>query len=296
MKEPSYTLDSTTRLYTSGKETSFKNLRFNPNKILSGHNIYNSRETELKAALLILIKELFQKGIDINLNEAKIKDVEINLNFNKPFLEVEEAFKLLFISVPHFKKISRCTRNKSYKLMFQDETLLGNYTSTLVTVYDKTEESKKLDLDLDVTRLEWRFLNRTFSYYANKKEKDNSLNSILNSFELIDGIFIENTKKKLLEEGIKHLESVIKVNLEKEFIAFKKFNKFGKELGKKEKRGVYKHLEESCWIFDYTLLIEVVNNHDKPHKTRETKTILKNYSNHNNLEKLNYLMEFIFNH
>lgn len=296
LKEPSYTLDSTTRLYTSGKQTSFKNLRFNPNKILSGHNIYNSRETELKAALLMLIKELSQKGIDINLSEAKIKDVEINLNFNKPFLEVEEAFKLLFISVPHFKKISRCTRNKSYKLMFQDETLLGNYTSTLVTAYDKTEESKKLDLELDITRLEWRFLNRTFSYYANKKEKDNSLNSILNSFELIDGIFIENTKKKLLEEGIKHLESVIKVNLEKEFIAFKKFNKFGKELGKKEKRGVYKHLEESCWIFDYTLLIEVVNKHDKSHKTRETKTILKNYSNHNNLEKLNYLMEFIFNH
>lgn len=296
LEEPSYTLDSTTRLYTSGKETYFKNLRFNPNKILSGHNVYNSREVELKAALLILVRELSEKGIDIKLREAKIKDIEINLNFNKAFLDVEEALKLLFISVPHFKKISRCTRNKSYRLMFKDETLLGNYGSTLVTAYDKTEESKKLDLELDITRLEWKFLNRTFSYYANKKGKDNGLNSILDSFELIDGIFIENTKKKLLEEGIRHLESVVKINLEKEFLTFKKSNKFGKELGKKEKRGVYRHLEESCWIFDYTLLIELVDKYDKPHKTRETKTILKNYSNHNNLEKLNYLMEFIFNH
>ncbi|MGL5427132.1 MAG: hypothetical protein ACRDAS_04380, partial [Cetobacterium sp.] len=63
LDEPSYTLDSTTRLYSSGKETHFKNLRLNPNKILNGHNIYNSREKELKSALLILIKELSEKGM-----------------------------------------------------------------------------------------------------------------------------------------------------------------------------------------------------------------------------------------
>ncbi len=58
LDEPSYTLDSTTRLYADGKETNFKNLRLNPNRILNGHNVYNSRVDELKQALLVLIEEL----------------------------------------------------------------------------------------------------------------------------------------------------------------------------------------------------------------------------------------------
>lgn len=296
LDEPSYTLDSTTRLYADGKETNFKNLRLNPNRILNGHNVYNSRVDELKQALLVLIEELKQKGIDLNLSEAKIKDVEINLNINKPFLELKEALELIFVSTPHLKKISRYTGNKSYRSMFQDETLLGNYSSSLVTAYDKTEESKKLDVELDITRLEWRFLNKTFSYFAKSKELNNSLNTILTNFSLIDEIFIHNTRTRLIEKGIHHLERNLKVNLEREFIAFKKANKLGKELGKKEKRGVYRYLEEKCWIFDYSFLIELVDKYDKPHKTRETKTITKSFSNHNNLEKLNYLMEFIFNH
>lgn len=52
MDEPSYTLDSTTRLYVDGKETNFKNLRLNPNKILNRHNVYNSRVNELKLEAL----------------------------------------------------------------------------------------------------------------------------------------------------------------------------------------------------------------------------------------------------
>ena len=297
LNEPRYTLDTTTRLYENGKETYFRELKFNPNKILNGHNVYNSRADEINQALLILIDELRAKGIDIDLRDAKVRDIEINININKSFEELAEALVLIFINTPYLKKISRHTKNKSFKKMFEDESLYGNYGASLVTAYDKTEESKKLDIEIYITRLEWRFLRKTFNDYAKSKGLDNSLNTLLTNFDsLVDGIFIENTKKKLFQEGIKYLEEFLKPNLEKDFKAFKKANKLGKELGKKEKRGVYRYLEDECWIFDYSFLIELVDKYDKPHKTRETKSILKNFSRHNNLEKLNYMMEFIFNH
>ena len=296
LDEPSYTLDSTTRLYADGKETNFKNLRLNPNKILNGHNIYNSRVDELNQALLMLAEELRYKGIEIDLSEAKVKDIEINFNMNKSFLELKEALELIFIDTPHLKKMSRHIKHKSYQKMFQDETLFGNYGTSLVTAYDKTEESKKLNIDLEITRLEWRFLRKTFYYFAKGNELDNSLNTLLSNFDLIDRIFLHSTKVKLIEKGVKYLEEVLKPNLEKDFISFKKANRLGKELGKKEKRGVYKYLEDECWIFDYSFLIELVDKYDKSHKTREAKTILKKFSKHNNLDKLNYLLDFIFNH
>lgn len=292
-EEPSYSIEFTKRLYEEGKETNFQSLRINPNKILYGHNIHNARSEELSQAIDILIKKLDEEGIILDLKNAKIKDIEINLNIPKPFRELKETFELLFSDVPGAKKIGRLTPNKSYKHMFEDETIYGSYNYSLVKVYDKTEESK---LDIDITRLEWRFLKRTYANIMKAQEVDNSLNQLLLDFTVIDKLFVEKTKSKLFIKGMNYLEKVLKKNLEIEYIRFKENNKLGVSLGKKEKRGVFKHLEETCWIFDYSFLIELVSKYDKPHKSREIKNIKSKFSNHNNLEKINYLMEIIFNH
>lgn len=293
MEEPSYSIEVIKRLYEKGSETSFQSLRINPNRIIHGHNIYNSRAEEITEALDSLKKELSKKGISINLDKAKIKDIEINLNIPKAFSELKETFELLFVNVPNLKKISRFTGSKNYKNLFETETLLGKYNYSLAKVYDKTEESK---CDKEVTRLEWRFLKQTFAYIMKQMKKDNSLKYLLSDFSVIDDIFLEKTKTKILAKGIEYLEKVVKKNLEREYVAFKENNKLGATLGKKEKRGVFKYLEDNCWIFDYSFLIELVDKYDKPHKSREVKNIKNKFSNHNNLEKLNYLMEIIFNH
>ena len=185
-------------------------MRINPNKILYGHNIYNSREEEISKALDILVKKLDKEGIVLNLKDAKIKDIEINLNIPKPFSKLKETFELLFSDVPGVKKIGRLTSNKSYKHMFEDETLYGHYNYSLVKVYDKTEESK---LDIDITRLEWRFLKQTYNYLMKTQKKDNSLKQLLSDFTIIDNLFMAKTKSKLFIKGIERIRKCFKKKL-----------------------------------------------------------------------------------
>lgn len=295
LDEPNYTIDITNRLYADGQETSFKSLRFNPNKILHGHNISNSREQEIKESLEFLKKDLEKKGVVLNLTGARVKEIEININIPKSFDDLKETLELLFLNVPHLKKISGFTGEKSYKDLFEDESIYGNFRNILVTAYNKEKESD-LELTTPVTRLEWRFIKKTFHYFAKTKKLDNKLQTILDNFFIVDEIFLHHTKEKLFKKSVYHIENVIKKNLERDYLAFKKNNKLIKNLGKKEIRGVYSYLEETSWIFDYSFLIEIVSKHDKAHKGREIKTIETKFSKHNNLKFLNYLLEFIFNH
>ena len=153
--EPLFMLDTSVRLYASGKLTEYKILRFNPNKLLYGHNIYNSREEELLVVLERLKKTLYELGIELDLTDAKIKEIELNMNFNKSFKELKEALQLMFVGTPKLKKISDYEGGIVLKNMFTDGTFQSNWKSYKCIAYDKKREINNENILLEpLTRLE----------------------------------------------------------------------------------------------------------------------------------------------
>ena len=298
IEEPLFTIDSSVRIYEDGRMTKYKSLRFNPNRILWGNNINNSRKEDLELAIEKLKEMLRAKGITINLSNAKIKDIEVNINFNKKFEELKEALEVMFINSPSLKKISNFEGGHSYRNMFSDGTIQANWNAYKGIAYDKTREVEDFDLLSEpLTRLEWQFKSYIYNYHLSKIDKDTSLVCLIDNFdEIIDYIFKEQTKRRLVVPAQNYIEKQIKSNLERGYKRFKESGKLGKRLNKKVERNVYKYLEEQYWIFDHIFLEELVEKYDKTHKTREIERIRKRYIHHNNLENFNYLVDIIFNH
>ena len=119
--------------------------------------------------------------------------------------------------------------------------------------------------------------------------------TLLKNNDLIELIFRERLKKDFIKKAFNYIENRIKPVLEKEYLAFKKANTLARSTGRKEERNIYRYFEE-FWIFDYSFLIDIIGKYDSKHKGRETKKILEKYIQHNNLKKLNYLLELIFPH
>lgn len=297
VKDELFSLDSTVRLYADGRLTEYKSLSFNPNKILYGHNIYNSIPVDIIQAIEKLEKILEHKGIEIDLTNAKIEELEVNFNFNIDFLEYTEVFTALFIKQRQFKKTSEGSKNTSYKDIYKDQTISSNLKTSRVQIYDKTKEINNLDiLSEKITRLEWWFHSSVYQYYIKKYNLDNKLSTMLEKFEVVEELFLEKTKKELLKKGFEFLNNELKPNLEMQYLRFKKVNRFAKEKGSKQKRDVYKYLEKEFWIFDYLYLIDIVEKHDKDHIKREKERIIKKYKQHNGIEKLEHFHSFLFNH
>lgn len=290
-----FSLDNTMRIYSNNRITQYKYLRFNPNKILIGNNIANSRSSEIREALVKLKEILKRRGIEVDLTHAKIKEIEININIYKPFSYLKETFELLFIKSPQLKKISNYNGGLSYKNLFTDRTIQGNWQSYSGIVYDKTAETNDPEVLIEqVTRLEWRFTSAIYNYYTKINGIDTKLESLLNNFEVIDIIFKNHCNKKLRNNAVQHINNVIKPSLERGYDSFKKSAKLARETNRRVERNVYKYLEDNYWIFDYSFLIELINKKDSKNKTREIERIKKKYICHNNLEKLDYLANYIF--
>ncbi|MGB6129145.1 MAG: hypothetical protein WBG30_10370, partial [Psychrilyobacter sp.] len=245
-----------------------------------------------------LINLLESKNISIDLTEAKISEIEINMNFELTFEEYKEVFTLLFLKLPKLRKIGNINLNESYKKLFLDSTLDGGWKSHKVRIYDKKREvDDKNILDFDLTRLEWWLSSSTYKYYATERFNiNNTLEALLENSYILDKIFTELCHEKLFKEAYRYLEKELEPNLELSYLQFKKSNRLARATGRSPQRNVYKYLEDNSWIFDYSNLEKIISLHDKPHKTREDKRIKKNYSHLNNKEKLSYLVGKIFNH
>jgi len=298
IKEELFSIEKTIKLYESGEVREATYLRFNPNRLLHGHNIYNARNFELKESINRLISLLDSKNISIDLTEAKISEIEININLDLTFEEYKEVFTLLFLKLPKLRKIGNINLNESYKKLFSDSTLDGGWKNHKVRVYDKKREVDDQNLlGFDLIRLEWWLSSATYKYYATERFGiDNTLKALLENHNVLDNIFIELCREKLFKEAYRYLEKELEPNLELSYLQFKKTNKLARATGRKPRTNVYKHLEDNSWIFDYSHLEKIISEHDKPHKTRETKRIKNNYSHLNNKEKLSYLVGKIFNH
>ncbi|UUV16957.1 hypothetical protein NRK67_03350 [Fusobacteria bacterium ZRK30] len=298
IKEELFSIEKTIKLYESGEVREVTYLRFNPNRILHGHNIYNARNFELKESINRLMSLLNSKNISIDLSQAKISEIEININLDIIFEEYKEVFTLLFLKLPKLRKIGNINLNESYKKLFSDSTLDGGWKNHKVRVYDKKREVDDDNLlDFELTRLEWWLSSATYKYYATERFNiDNTLEALLEDQNILNRIFIELCREKLFKEAYRYLEKELVPNLELSYLELKKQNKLARSKGRYSKRSVYKYLEDNSWIFDRSNLENIINIHNKKNRGREIKRIRDKYSHLNNKDKLSYLVGKIFPH
>ena len=294
LKEELFSILKSIKLYESGEMVEANYLRFNPNKLLHGHNISNTRSPELREAVSLLLQKLKTKGISVDITNARISEIEINVNIEAAFEEYKEVLTLLFMNLPNVRKIGNLNLNESYKRLFIDSTLYGGWENHRVIAYDKRKEvNKEWLIDFDLLRIEWWLSNSSYKYYSSKFGRDNTLEVLLEDSDLLDEIFTELCLKKLFKEGYKYLEDELIPNLERGYQAYKERNRLARVKEKPQQRDVLKHLDENYWIFDYSYLIDLINKHDKRHRGREIDRVKKKYFPLNNKHKLSYLTEKI---
>lgn len=273
------------------EESYYNKLTFNPNKILTGDNICNSTKEDLDIALSKLTEILTSMGIEIDFSQAKIADIEINLNVPVGFEDYSQVFMLFFKQFSSAKAISAITQSNQTKYFKVDESFFARLSrKSTFKVYSKDREKKLKD---KITRLEYYFEDNSYKYLAEKFGADNTL-AALND-KLIQDIFKYKAKKDFIKKSFVYLEKELKPLLEREYLAFKEANRLARTSGKKEERNVYKYLEQ-FWIFDNSFLVELIEKYNSKNKSREVKKIFLKYSQYDNLKKLNYLLELIFPH
>ena len=290
-------------------EYNIATLEFNPGKMKEGHNLYNASIRDLKISLDKIVKDLESKGVFINLEDAKIKELEINITLDTPFLELQEV--IMLIGRANYQKAlglysfnpenipNKIRRDRNLYINTKNTNFVKENRGKVIKIYDKTFEmllNQGIELDREVTRVEVLFGRDYYKYATEKRQLDNTLKVFLN-VDIIKDLFQEAIKCEVKEKPFKELEK-IKKNLSYEFKNFKRNEKVKREMREKikaqnkeipehlkEERGIYKYLEQNSWIFDFRFLLEVTkeNISSKHHKIYE-KQILKKYINVKNYD------------
>lgn len=303
----------------TGETYHFSSLELNPSKLKNGHNIYNANLTELRESLEIVLKKLESVGIKLDITEAKIKEVEIDMTLVIDFEELQEV--ILLIGRANYKKalvISSFRNEDIPQKLKRDRTLYLNSkvpdvkkgnTGKIIKFYDKTFElyiRQGIKIDKELMRIEVLFGQDYFRNIMERIGLDNSLKTFLMN-NVLEDIFIKSLTNELLIKPKKYIEK-IKKKLNYDFNNFrrnenvkreyrKRYIEQGKEIPEayKEERGVFKYLKNNSWIFDFSFLLEVVNkNIISRHRQNFEKQILKNYTNITNLSIYNFLIKKVF--
>lgn len=293
-------------------------LEVNPNRIRDGNNIYNSTVEELYLALEKIVKILIKNGIEIDLSEAKVKEIEINTTFKTDFIDLTEV--LLLIGRSNYKNSlgmysfnssnipSSIRIERSLYINTKTNEYRKDITGKTIKFYDKTFELKRnhgIELDEKLTRVELLAGRDFYRCQVSKYGVTNSLKDLKN--EILKEIFIKAIETEVLIKPTNYLK-IIKKSLVYDFFNFKRNEKVKREervrlkqLSKeipeiyKETRGVFEYLDKESWIFDYTFLQELVLNEvDSKHKNDYYKQIEKKYLNKTNKEVYEKLLKSIF--
>lgn len=311
-------------LDTNGTDYFVSSLDFNPNRILRGNNISNSTTKELIEALEIIVSILKSKGIDIDVSEACIKYLEVNKNIELGFNTLQEVF--LAIGRSNFKKSFghlSFTEEDIPFLIKKDRSIYINlrevpYTperpeeSVVLIAYDKTFEAMSkygLNVARDLTRVELKIGRDYYRQELQKRNIDNTLMNLIKNYEIVDDLFNTNVKKYFFDNTMKYIEETLKSNLKKDFLDFKRteaikrkkrveYTASGREVPDhlKEIRGVYNYLLSSSWIFDVSLLAEVIEKNIRiEHRNRDLKRVRSKYSNIDNLKRLHEFSKKLLN-
>ena len=247
-------------------------MEVNPNRIRNGNN-NNSTVEELYLALDKVIKILIKNGIEIDLSEAKVKEIEINTTFKTNFIGLTEVLLLIWrsnyknsLGMYNFNSSnipSNIRVERSLYINAKTNEYRKDITGKTIKFYDKTFELKRnhgIELDENLTRVERLAGRDLYRYQIGKYELTNSLKDLKD--EIIKEIFIKAIETEILIKPTNYLES-IKKNLIYNFFNFKRNEKVKraereklKKLSKdipgiyKETRGVFEYLDKESWIFD----------------------------------------------
>lgn len=318
IKEKAFHLVFSKNLKDSGEIYSYATLEFNANKIVNTHNIYNSSQVEVYSCLNKILNSLKNIGVDIDISEAKIREVEVNITLDKAYSELDEVILLLLRA--NYKKalgLYSATDSNIPNKIKRDRSIYINskldagkdITGKVIKIYDKTFEMlyrNNLSLDRELTRIEVLFGR---DYYRNAMKRigyDNSLKTFLEK-DILRKIFHEALEQELKINPIKQLEK-IKSNLTKDFNNFRrnernkriermKLKKLSKRIPEylKEERGVFEHLKRESWIFDYSFLLEIVKeNVISKHRKDYVNQIKKKYLSVNNKQIYESFLSSIF--
>ena len=168
----------------------FSTLELNPSKIINGHNVYNSNLAQLKESIEIVLKKLSNIGIEIDVTEAKIKEIELDTTIVADFETLQEV--VLLIGRANYKKalvISSFRNEDIPRSIKKDRSLYLNSkisdfkkgnTGKVIKLYDKTFEmylNHNIMLDKQLTRIEVLFGQDYFRNVMERAGLDNSLKS-----------------------------------------------------------------------------------------------------------------------
>lgn len=318
IKEKAFHLVFAKNLKDSGEIYSYATLEFNANKIVNEHNIYNSSQAEVYSCLNTIIKKLINAGIEIDISEAKIKELEINITLDKSYSELNEVILLLLRA--NYKKalgLYSATDSNIPDKIKRDRSIYINsklekkdITGKVIKIYDKTFEMlyrENLILNKELTRIEVLFGRDYYRTILEKFNCDNSLKTFLEA-DILEKIFHEALEQELKIKPLKQLE-VIKSNLTKDFNNFRRNEKNKriermklKKLSKsipgylKEERGVFEYLKRESWIFDYSFLLDIVKDNviSKHRKDYENQVKKKYLSIRNKQIYENFLNSIFF--
>lgn len=120
----------------------FSTLELNPSKIINGHNVYNSNLAQLKESIEIVLKKLSNIGIEIDITEAKIKEIELDTTIVADFET--------FIKAVDDKPISEL----GFKVLFWTGARLGELLA--LTVKDILIDINKIDINKSLQMIRGR--------------------------------------------------------------------------------------------------------------------------------------------
>ena len=294
---------------TTGEMCNISILEFNATKFFNEHNIYNSDVEEVKDFLKIIQKKLLESNVVLDLSQAKVKEVELNVTFEQNFKELSEILLLLgrsnyrgALSMYSFLKENVPNEIKRDRILYLNKNSKSNFkkkSGKIIKIYDKSFKlltKSKIKIDKELTRIEVLLGRDYLRSMLEKYNLSNNLDDFLNC-NIINILYTESIKKEIVTKPLKELDK-IKKNLSKNFKNFRRnenlkrqererYKLKRKEIPKlyREERGVFEYLKNNFWIFDYSFLWEIVDNNIPTKNKKNFKNqILKKYSDVKNLE------------
>lgn len=276
-------------------------LVFNPNKILDGNNLKNSKAGRIYDALTEVKQRLELKNIKLDYSECIVDTAEINININMSFEKLRKVLDLMFYVLSKGK--SKCTYGDDKEYISKDRRKVESFwfrkNENVFRAYNKTlelYEKEGLSIDADVTRIEDKQSPHNFKRIFLKHNLDCKLMTILNNFELIEEDF-KIRWLSILRDSFKYLETNHAKEIEVEYKKFKKTQELAKIRKKidpsiKIQCGVYKYLHDNFSIFDKKYIFDVIDNYHNRNFLREKKSAEKYFKKENGLELIDFLTDF----
>lgn len=288
---------------TEGNELipSYSVMIFNPNRILDGHNLYNSREERTIKALEIVKSRLRDKGINLNLQDCIVETAEMNINIPASFGELEKVIDLEFNILSKGK--SKLTSGDDPDYVIKNRRVQESYwykhKSNYYRAYDKTKEFKEnqdVEIEIQITRKEYTPSQYIFHEVFKSENLDLKFSTVLQNFNLIEKMFFAFWEESL-KNCLKYLETKYYDSLEREYLAYKRARKKDIERKKNDPnfkipRGVYKFLKENFEVFDKQYILKIIESHEKNHPKREMMRAAKEFKESDGLKNIKFMADF----